>query len=363
MPAMRTSYAILVLALGAPVLFGACARSEAQQSPQPAATQTPPVHVTTAPVIQQPMPEYVTLTGTLRASEESDIAADAVGKVLSTSIERGQAVKKGQIIAVLDARGATLTASAMEAQAKLAQAQLEQAKKDCERTKHLYDTGAISAAEYERQTTLCQTSQWSATAAAAQQANASKLVGDSRIRAPFDGIIGERLVNVGQYVQPQTRVASIYKPDPLRLELTVPEAQVAAVKQDMSVSFTVAAFGDQSFSGSVKFISPNVRAASRDLVIEAVVPNADQKLKPGMFAVAKLLVGTRPMTVVPEAALRRDETATRVFVVGADKTVQERIVQTGDKQGDAVGIPSGLKPGEQVVLNPGADVRDGARVE
>jgi membrane fusion protein (multidrug efflux system) len=127
--------------------------------------------------------------------------------------------------------------------------------------------------------------------------------------------------------------------------------------------FTVAAFGDQSFNGSVKFISPNVRAASRDLVIEAVVPNADQKLKPGMFTVAKLLIGNRPTPVVPDAALRRDETATRLFVVGADKTVQERIVQTGEKQGEVVGILAGVKAGEQVVLNPSADVRDGARVE
>lgn len=361
MLAMRT-HEILALAL-APFVYGACARSEAQPAPQPASSQAPAIHVTTAPVAQQPMPEYVTLTGTLRASEESDIAADAVGKVLSTSIERGQTVKKGQVIAVLDARGAALSASAAEAQAKLAQTQLEQAKKDCERTKHLFDTGAISAAEYERQMSQCQTSQWSVAAAQAMQANASKLVGDSRIRAPFDGVIGERFVNVGQYVQPQTRVASIYKPDPLRLELTVPEAQVGAVKQDMSVSFTVAAFGDQTFSGNVKFISPNVRAASRDLVVEAIVPNADRKLYPGMFGIAKLLVGNRPMPVVPDAALKRDETATRVFVVGADKTVQERIVQLGEKQGDVVGILSGVQAGEQVVTSPGADVRDGARVE
>ena len=105
--------------------------------------------------------------------------------------------------------------------------------------KHLLETGAISQADFDRQTAQCTSQQWSAAAAEAQQQSATKLLGDANIRAPFDGIIGERYVNVGQYVQPSTRVASVYEPDPLRLELTVPEANVAAIQQDMPVHFTV----------------------------------------------------------------------------------------------------------------------------
>src|SRR5208337_2387974 len=134
------------------------------------------------------------------------------------------------------------------------QSQLDEARRDCERVKHLLDTGAISQAEYDRQTSQCTSQQWSAAAAQAQQQSASKLVGDANIRAPFDGIVGERFVNVGQYVQPSTRVASVYDPDPLRLELTVPEANVAAIKQGTDVTFTVTAYADATFSGSVKFI-------------------------------------------------------------------------------------------------------------
>jgi membrane fusion protein, multidrug efflux system len=321
-----------------------------------------PVHVSTAAVLERPMPEFLTLTGTLRANAESDVAADVSGKVIATFVERGQAVKKGQTIALVDARSAALAATAAEAQSRVAQEQLDQARRDCERVRHLLDTGAISRAEFDRQTSQCTSQQWSAAAADAQQRSASKLLGDANIRAPFDGYVGERYVNVGQYVQPSTRVASVYSPDPLRLELTVPEASVGAIQQDMPVRFTVTAYGDQMFTGDVKYISPNLRESTRDLVIEAVVPNGDFKLKPGMFAVARIELGVKPHTVVPKAALVTDDTGSRVFVV-AGAQVQERLVQLGEAVDDVVSVVDGLKAGEMVVMQPGPDVRDGAQVD
>jgi len=346
-------------------LLGAAAchkPEEAAAASQPAREASAPIHVQTATVAQRAMPEYLTLTGTLRAHAESDIAADANGKIVATYVERGQPVKRGQVIATVDSRSAALAATAAEAQARVAQSQLEEARRDCERVKHLLDTGAISQADYDRQTAACTSQQWSAAAAEAQQASATKLVGDANIRAPFDGLIGERYINVGQYVQPSTRIASVYAPDPLRLELTVPEANVGAVKQDMPVDFTVTAYGDQPFTGHVQYISPNIRESTRDLVVEALVRNADGKLKPGMFALAKIPLGDRVIPVVPLTAVIRDDTTARVFVV-VDKQVQERLVQPGSTVGDVMAATSGIKAGETVVVQPGPDVRDGARVE
>ena len=320
------------------------------------------LHVQTATAVERAVPRLLTVTGSLRASQESDLAADASGKVLHTSCERGQAVKKGDILALVDARAVGFAASAAEAQAKVAQSQLEQARRDCERVKHLLETRAISQAEFDRQTATCASQEWSAAAAEAQQQSASKMLGDASIRAPFDGVIGERFVNVGQYVQPNTRVASIYASDPLRLELTVPEANVASVATETPVSFTVVGYGDEAFTGHVKYISPNVRESTRDLVVEALVPNADGRLRPGMFAVAKLPLGTQLAPVVPAAALVRDDTGTRLFAV-IGRQIQERLVQTGESSGDGVAIVAGVKPGDVVVLRPGAEVHDGARVE
>jgi len=352
----------LVCLAGSGLGLTACRRSDDAAAATPPREASAAVKVKTATVSQRPVPELLTLTGTLRASHESDVAADVSGKVIQTFVERGQAVKKGQTIATVDARSAALAANAAEAQSKVAQSQLEEARRECQRVQHLLDTGAISQAEFDRQTSQCQSQQWSAVAAEAQQRSATKLLGDSNIRAPFDGYVGERYVNVGQYVQPQTRVASVYAPDPLRLQLTVPEANVGAITPDMPVSFTVTAFGDKPFTGSVKYISPNVRESTRDLVIEAVVPNADLKLKPGMFAVAKIDLGEKPHAVVPKEALLQDESGARAFVVVAGG-IQERMVQTGVAVGDVVAINDGLKVGDTVVVSPGPDVRDGARVE
>src|ERR1700722_18140872 len=322
-PRMRL-LALLILGLA----LSGCHRRDAAPAAARLHEAGAPVHVTTVAVVEKPMPEFLTLTGTLRANAESDVAADASGKVIATYVERGQPVKKGQTIVLVDGRSAALAATAAEAQSRVAQEQLDEARRDCGRVKHLLDTGAISQAEYDKQNSQCTSQQWSAAAADAQQRSASKLLGDANIRAPFDGYVGERYVSVGQYVQASTRVASVYAPDPLRLELTVPEASVGAVQQDMQVRFTVTAYGDQTFSGNVKYISPNLRESTRDLVIEAVVPNADLKLKPGMFAVARIELGVKPHTVIPKAALVTDDTGSRVFVV-AGAQVQERLGPPG----------------------------------
>jgi len=308
------------------------------------------------------MPEYVTLTGTLRGNQESDVAADAPGKVVQTLVERGQIVKRGQVLVTLDARGAALTANAAEAQSKVAESQLEQAKRECERVKNLLETKAISQAEFDRQTADCTAKQFSAQAAQAQSQSAVKLLGDTRVRAPFDGVVGERFVNVGQYVGSTTKVLSMYEADPLRLQLTVPEADLAMVNMDMHVQFNVAAFPEQKFESVVKFVSPNVREATRDMVMEAIVPNGEKKLKPGMFAVAKVPLGEHSHPVLPQAAMIKEETGARAFVV-VQGQVQERVLQLGSTQGDVTAILSGVKAGESVVLSPGPDVHDGAKVQ
>ena len=345
------------------LLAAGCKKPEGTAELTSAKQDTPPIAVQTAAAVERPMPEHLVLTGTLRASQESEVAADAAGKVTATFVERGQSVKKGTTLAVLDSRGAAITASAMSAQSNLAQAQLEQAKRECERVKALKDSGSISQAEYDRVTSQCQTTQFQVAAAQAQAQNAAKVVGDAVIRAPFDGVVGERYVNVGQYVQASTKIVSLYTPDPLRLELTVPEQSLGGLKVDLPVAFTVTAYGDQKFDGSVKFIAPNVRPTTRDLVVEALAPNAEGKLRPGMFALARLKVGETKLTAVPADAVKKSESGdARVYVV-VDKTIQERVVQVASEADGNIGIAVGVKAGENVVLKPGPDVHDGSKVK
>ena len=208
-----------------------CHKPEGDAQAQKAkAVVLPPVAVETAPVELRRMPRYLTLTGSVVANLQSEMAANVSGRVVATLVERGQAVKGGQVIAIVDSKAAGLSATAASAQANFADTQVGQARQDCARAEQLMATNAIAKAEYDRLKSQCAAQLWSANAARANASLAKKLAGDTQIRAPFSGIVGERYVNPGEYVQPPTRVASIYSLDPVRVSISVPETAVALVK-------------------------------------------------------------------------------------------------------------------------------------
>jgi membrane fusion protein (multidrug efflux system) len=182
------------------------------------------------------------------------------------------------------------------------------------------------------------------------------------VRAPFPGLVAERYVSVGEYVRPDTKVAHLVDIDPLRLELTIPEQNMGAVKKGQTVQFQVAAFPNQTFTGTVSYIGPSVRSSTRDLVFEALVPNKEKLLRPGLFATARLDLGKQPAAVVPKTALRQDGDTTRAFAI-VDKHLEERLVQVGIEQDGKVAIVSGLKAGDKIVATPTDKHADGQDVE
>jgi membrane fusion protein, multidrug efflux system len=363
---------VALMALGAAIGAAGCKPAAAdvkhreslgRETAACAGTDDRPAGLETVAVAEREVPRFLTLTGTLVANQKADVAADAVGKIQRTFVERGSFVKKGELLAVVDARSAALTQAEASAEARAARVRSQQATADCERSGRLFQEGSISKAEYERQGAQCEASQWSKQAAEARASQAGRALGDSSIRAPFAGIIMERLVAAGEYVRPDTRVVSLVDIDQLRLELTVPESAVGSVAEGQTVTFRLASFGDREFPARIRYVGPAVRRMSRDLVVEAILENADHKLRPGMFAAAKVALGTAPTPVVPLTALREEGSARRVFVVGPDKHLEERIVEAGGELGDVVAIVRGVTSGERVVKVAGSDVRDGLRIQ
>jgi membrane fusion protein (multidrug efflux system) len=288
--------------------------------------------------------------------------ADATGKVVATEVERGSIVKKGQVIVRLDARNAALSERETKALAAAAAAQRKLADDECERSKRLLQSGAISQAEYDRSNAQCAQQTSSALAADTRAQMAIKSFGDSMIRAPYAGLIAERYVSVGEYVLPQTKVAALLEIDPLRLQLTVAESAVPLIKLDQHVDFGVTSYPDQKFGGTIRYLGPALRGGSRDLVVEAIVVNEDHRLRPGMFVTARVDLGDKPLPVVPSDSVRTDGTIHRVLVV-VDQLLEERVVQVGETKGDVVAILDGVKVGERVVLHPAESLADGQRAE
>jgi RND family efflux transporter MFP subunit len=191
---------------------------------------------------------------------------------------------------------------------------------------------------------------------------AAKMLVDATVRAPFAGTISERLVNVGEYVQPPTRVAVLVELSPLRLQFGLDEAQVGRVREGQEVTFEVEAFPGETFTAVVKYLDPSVRAMTRDMVVEALVANADRRLRTGMFVTAHLRLEDAPAVAVPKSAIDKNASATRVFAV-IDRMIQERIVQVGAERDGKVAVLDGLKDGERVVVSLGNQVKDGVPVK
>lgn len=351
--------------VAAAVLALSCALSACRKAPaaaNKADAALAPVKVATITVGKRSMPRELPLTGTLVAERASDVAADGAGKVVTAPIERGMFVKQGALLAQLDTRNAALSAREAKAGLQLAQAQLDLAKTDCTRAEQLFKAGTITGADYDKIQTQCATGTLSVTEAEARRDAAAKQLGDTAVRAPFAGVVAERFVEAGEYVGASSKVARIVSLDPIRLDLSVPEGYVKYASAGMTVKFSVEAFPDEPFEGKVKFLGAELRMPSRDLLIEAEVANGDQRLRPGMFAVARLELPPADVVVVPKVALKSDGIASRAYVVIDGKLV-ERLVETGVDDGTFIEIRKGVVEGEALVSPMVADARDGAPVD
>lgn len=336
------------------------------KKPETTATKTvdadAPVAVSLIAAHEVRAPRLVTLSGTLVGAEEADVAAGAAGKVIATYVERGSVVRKGAVLAKLDSRAATAQAAQAAADAEGSKIQAQQAKLDCDRTEQMFQKGAISKADYDRAHTQCEASKWTVSSAEARKTLTAEALKDTEIRAPFSGMVVERAISPGEYVLPATKVATIVDTDSLRVEITVPEADVALVKQGMLIDFRTSGVGDKLYHGKIRYVGPSVRRQSRDAIVEAVFSNEKKELRPGMFVTARLALGEQSMPAVPAKAVRADGMLKHVFVAAGGR-LEDRLVQAGEPVDGAIPIVSGIKPGEQVVAELTPDVRDGAKVK
>jgi RND family efflux transporter MFP subunit len=398
---MNRSFVVRVLSGAAVVAVlssAACgsARTSAAAPPEPA-----PVAVRAVEVQSQPIDRFLRVTGSLVADEQADVAAETAGRVIGTPVERGTHVSAGTVLIRVSAteadaslREAEANAAQLEARLGLsarqdfdplkvpdvlnAKASLDWAEADFARIKALLDQKVVSQAEYDQKLTQVQAARQqyrtaqngaqqsyrSLQAARARVDLARKSAADTVVRAPFSGIVAERLVGTGDYVSKGMKVATVVRIDPVRVELTVPEQYLSQVKTGQPVRLTVDAYPGETFHAKVRFVSPALKTNQRALTVEAVADNKDGRLKPGLFATALLQQPSpAPAMLVPAAAVETVAGTSRVYAIGPDHKVEERIVTLGEKVGDRVEISSGVKPGERVVADPRGNLADGVRVQ
>lgn len=325
------------------------------------AAAAPAEHVVTAPVAARPVSRFLSITGQLKSGRETDLAANAAGRILATKVERGSQVKAGDILATLDVRAAALSAQEAKANADMTAASAANAKVECDRTRALVASGSIGQAELDRMDGQCKTSALAVGAAQARSQLAAQNVGDGVIRAPFAGVVAERFVDVGEFVQRDSKVVTLVDLSALRLELTIPESSIAAAKPGAKVEFSVAGYPDRKFTGTLAFVGASVRTTTRDVVAEAKVDATDAVLRPGMFASGRLVSGEESTPVIPKTAVITRDGKSAAFVV-VDGRVEQRVLQLGEPSGEDVAVTRGIVVGENVVVTASDKLRNGVRV-
>jgi len=154
----------------------------------------------------------------------------------------------------------------------------------------------------------------------------------------------------------------VFAVHPARVTISVPEPAVGQVKVGQTLNVNVSSYPDEAFPAEVKFVSPALRTATRDLIIEAEAPNPDGKLRPGMFATVKLMIGEDEQSTVPAEAIKEDGNVRRMFL-SRNGSAYEMVVRTGVTKDGRVAVLEKLTDGDRVIVKPPPTLRDGAAVE
>jgi membrane fusion protein, multidrug efflux system len=364
-------------------------------------TTTSPARVSVAPVeaTQQLIARFIQATGTLMAEERADVAAETAGRVVAAPIERGTALGQGAVLIQLsptetDAQAREADANAAQIEARLgvtaekpfdvdsvpevqnARATFDLAQSEFARIRSLLDQRVVSQSEFDQRRTQVEATRQqyeaakngalqqyqSLQAARARVSLARKALDDTVVRAPFSGLVSERLVSVGDYVTRGMKVAVVVRIDPLRAQLTVPEQFISAVAVGQPITFEVDAYPGRQFEGKIRYVSPTLQADQRALTVEAVVPNAGNALKPGLFATARIQQPKQTVAIlVPASAVQTAAGTSRVWVVNGDR-VEERVVTIGQPLDTLVEVTNGLKAGERVATANVAQLADGMAI-
>jgi len=305
--------------------------------------------------------------GTFVAVNGTDVTTEAGGVVRAIEFEAGQPVKAGEVLVRLNTDNELATLKSLETSAKLAQVQAE-------RWQQLGKDQLVSLDEVQQRV---------ATSASAQaQADAQRaLIAQKTIRAPFSGELGIRKVNLGQFVTPGDPIVSLQQLDPIYLDFSLPEQQMAKLRPGTVVRATVDALPGQVFEGRVTAVEPRVDPNTRNFTAQATVDNPDGLLRPGAFAhVGFAIDGEREVVVIPQTAVSFNPYGNAVFVISktarkkgetdmqgnpltGDKfVVTQRFIKTGATRGDLIAVTDGLKPGEQVATSGLLKLRNDAEV-
>ena len=395
---------MLVVTLCTGLAFTGCSKTQSSGGHVNASAA---IGVRMVPVQEESTRERVEAVGSLFALDESTISSQVEGPVSKILVDVGDAVKEGQVLVAIEPTELQYAVETQRAAVRQVRSQLgigpddpppsdpskvafvQRAAADLLDAKQKYDRARLlfraqvvaqgdvdaAMAKYDNANATHELAVQQVEQLAAQLQSsettlrlAEKKVADASIRAPFNGSVKERKVNLGEYLKVQSPVMVIVRAGPLRARLEVPEKWAAAVQTGATVDVHLDAFPNETFHGQLVRINPTVNPDSRSFEVEAMLPNADNKLKPGFFVQASMPSEIEEKIVtIPEDALLYSLGIYKVYVVNGEHVVERRIkpgAQNQTPQGVRIQVVEGLKAGERVAAGPAVNsLYDGAPVQ
>jgi membrane fusion protein (multidrug efflux system) len=324
---------------------------------QNASFQPPPEAVTTVVAEAASWPTTLRAIGSVAAVQGVTVSADLPGIVEKISFESGGAVRKGALLVQLDTAQERAQLAAAESAERLARLNLE-------RMQGLRQKGVTSQAELDRM-------QAEADQAAARAGEIQATIERKRIRAPFDGVLGIRQVNLGQYLNGGDPVVPLQTLDPIYVDFAVPQQEVERLRVGHAVSIEAGEIDVAGLRGEIAAIDSVVDETTRNVRVRATFPNRERKLRPGMFVEAHVELGAaRQLVTLPSSAILYAPYGDSVYVVEemtgqngqSYRGVRPQVVKLGAARGDQVAVLDGVQAGQEIVSSGVFKLRPGAAV-
>jgi len=347
---------VAIASISAALVAGCGAGDTSQSSGQP-------IPVTLATVAAVDVEDEIEATGQLLAVEHAEIAAEVAGRITEIVVDEGRAVTADDPVLSIDPERRTLEVDRTRARVDEARAALREQQREYARVTELRGRKVASQTQLDQAETALALAQSRLVAAEADLGVAERALRDATVRAPFSGLIAERFVSRGEFVAPGQKLFELVSLDPIEVEFRLTEVDSSRAALGQTVAVRVAPFPDEVFEGRVTVVSPIIDESSRTLRVKARIDNADERLRPGLFARIDLGVARRSgVPMIPEDAVLQRADGPVVFRMVEDDRVERVVIETGEHHDGRVEVLRGVAPGDRVVTRGQFRLVDGERV-
>jgi membrane fusion protein (multidrug efflux system) len=353
--AWRLTGCVILLGCSLLLVIG-CGKKETKQVKERIA------NVRVQPAETRALRPFVDAIGNLKAYDEVVVSSEVDGIIRNITVDEGSVMPRGAMLATVADTDYDLEVKRSDAAVKQAEASCENIKLEHQRKQALYKEELVTKQQFEDVATRLSLAESQCDSAKAGLALARAKLAKTKISSPLAGVVKEKKVSSGDYVKSGTPLFTIIHTDILKLDFTVTEQDAAKIKVGQDVVFQVDSAPGKEYRGRVDTIYPHLDEKTRTLMVEALIPNGDHSLKPGLFARVTLYTGSARETIVVAAnAILYDESKTKIFVV-EDNLAKGRDVKIGAKYGDMQEILTGVKDKETVVIVGQNNLAEGVKV-